>query len=105
MILWKSVALTFSCLIVSINAKANLLSVNELIDNGADFEAESINSHLTPKEDAISLPPAQEATCTNDVPTPCKKVCNIIVPINFGYEINPLIRLTVILRSTFYISS
>ena len=85
MTLWKTVALTFSCLIASINAKANLLSVNELFDTGADFEAESINSHLTPKEDAISLPPAQEATCTNDVTTPCRKVCNIIVPINFGH--------------------
>ena len=89
MMLWKNVTLTFSCLIVSLNAKANLPSANEIIDNGDGLKAESINSHLTPKEDTTSIPPARQATCTNDATTPCRKVCIIVVTIKFGHKIDP----------------
>ena len=87
MMLWKFVTLTFSCLIVTLNAKANMPTANELIDNGNGLEAESINSYLTPKEDATSIPPARQATCTNDATTPCRKVCIIVVTIKFALKI------------------
>ena len=86
MMLWKRVTLTFSCLIVSLNAKANLPSSNELIDNGDGLEAESINPHLTSKEDATSIPPARQATCTNDVTKSCRRVCIIVVTIKFAHK-------------------
>ena len=87
MMLWKFVTLTFSCLIVTLNAKANMPTANELIDNGNGLEAESINSYLTPKEDATSIPPARQATCTNDATTRCRKVCIIVVTIKFALKI------------------
>ena len=77
MMLWKRVTLTFSCLIVSLNGKANLPSENQLVDNGDGLEAESVNSYLTLEENAIGFPAARQATCTNEVTIPCKKVCNI----------------------------
>ena len=101
--LWKRVTLTFSCLIVSLNAKANLPLENQIIDNDDGLEAELINSNLTLKEVSISLPPAQQAACTNDVSKPCRKVCNIVVTIKFGHEIT--ICLAVMVTSAFYIVS
>ena len=101
--LWKRVTLTFSCLIVSLNAKSNLPSANELIDNGDGLETESINSHLTSKEDAISVPPARQITCTNDVTKSCRRVCIIVVTIKFAHKITICLALMVILA--FYIAS
>ena len=106
MMLWRIVILTFSCLILSSNGKASLPSVNQFVDNGDGLEAESVNSYLTPKEDAISVPAARQATCINEATMPCKKVCNIVSRAicehrNIFGPIDP----TVMLKLIFYISS